>query len=71
MTTLLLSIILAAIAILLLGVRVFFIKNGKFPNTHVGGCKALQDKGIGCATSQDREAQRSINPIETVLKSEL
>lgn len=46
-------------AVLLLGVRVFFVKDGKFPNTHVGGNKALKEKGIGCATSQDRAAQRN------------
>lgn len=72
MTTLFLSIILMAIAIILLGVRVFFMKNGEFPNTHVGANKALRNKGIRCATSQDREAQTILsNPIEAALKSDL
>ncbi len=53
------SAILLFTAILLLGVRIFFVKGGKFPNTHVGGNKALRDKGIGCATSQDRAAQKN------------
>lgn len=51
------SAVLLFIGILLLGIRVFFIKGGLFPNIHIGGNKALKDKGIGCATSQDREAQ--------------
>ncbi len=34
------TIIIVLIAILLLGIRVFFTKNGKFPNTHIGNSKA-------------------------------
>ncbi|HLP04040.1 MAG TPA: hypothetical protein VK152_01300 [Paludibacter sp.] len=46
------------IAVLLLGFRIFFFRNGKFPNIHIGGNKALSDKGIDCATTQHREAQK-------------
>lgn len=53
------SAILLFIGILLFGIRVFFVKGGVFPNIHIGGNKALKDKGIGCATSQDRDAQLS------------
>jgi hypothetical protein len=52
------SAILLFIGILLLGIRVFFVKNGTFPNSHVGGNKALKERGINCARSQDREARR-------------
>jgi len=45
-------------AVLLMGFKVFFTKNGKFPNTHVEGNKALRDKGITCVRSQDRAARR-------------
>ncbi len=48
--------ILVLLAVALLGVRIFFTKNKKFPNMHVGGNKHLQQKGIGCVQSQDREA---------------
>jgi hypothetical protein len=59
----LVSAILLFIGILLFGVRVFFVKGGAFPNIHIGGNKALKDRGISCATSQDREAQKkSIKP---------
>jgi hypothetical protein len=51
--TLLLVIALVAIALLLLGIRVFFVKGGKFPNSHIEGNKALKDKGICCAARQD------------------
>jgi len=48
---------IVAIAVLLLGVRVFFTKRG-FPNIHIGSNKAMRERGIGCYTSQDREAQK-------------
>lgn len=57
--TFIISAVLLFIGILLFGIRVFFIKGGVFPNIHIGGNKALKDKGIGCATSQDRDAQSS------------
>ena len=51
-------LLIVAISVALLGVKVFFVKGGRFPNTHVGGNKAMRDKGIGCVVSQDREARR-------------
>ena len=56
--TVLITLLIVAICVLLLGVRVFFVKGGKFPNTHVSGNKALRQKGIGCVQSQDREARQ-------------
>ncbi len=53
------SSILLLVGILLLGIRIFFVKGGTFPNIHIGGNKALKDKGIDCATSQDRDAQKT------------
>jgi len=55
--TILITLLIVAICIALLGMRIFFVKGGKFPNTHVSGNKALRDKGVGCAQSQDREAR--------------
>ena len=40
------------IAILLLGVRIFFVKGGKFPNTHIHGSKIMEKKGISCVTGE-------------------
>ncbi|MCK9300817.1 MAG: hypothetical protein M0P23_05505 [Bacteroidales bacterium] len=51
------TVLLVGIAILLLGIRVFFVKGGKFPNSHVEGNKALKDKGICCAARQDNLAR--------------
>ena len=64
--------LIVAICVLLLGIKVFFVKGGRFPNMHVSGNKALRDKGIGCVQSQDREAQRkrpfSIDDVEAALR---
>lgn len=57
------SAVLLIIGILLFGIRVFFVKNGEFPNIHIGGNKALKDKGIACATSQDRDAQKNKSDV--------
>ena len=56
---LLITVILVLASILLLGVKVFFTKKGRFPNTHVGGSKAMKQRGIGCVNTQDREARKT------------
>jgi hypothetical protein len=54
--TLLLAIIIILACVVLLSVKILFKKGGEFPNTHVGGNKALSGKGIRCAKTQYREA---------------
>ncbi|MEA4916572.1 hypothetical protein SDC9_148383 [bioreactor metagenome] len=68
---LILGSIILFIAILLMGMRVFFTKKGEFPSLHIGDSKPLQDRGIHCATSQHaEEMNRRESPIERMLKSE-
>ena len=71
--TILITLLIVAISLVLLGVKVFFTKGGKFPN--VSGNKALRKKGIGCAQSQDREAQKkprfSIDELEKALNDSM
>ena len=73
--TLLITLVIVAACILLLGVNIFFRKNGKFPNTHVSGNKEMRRRGIGCVQSQDREAQRkrrfSIEEMEKALNDSM
>lgn len=47
----LLSVILMAIAFVLLGVKVLFVKGGRFPSGHVHDNPHLRRRGIGCAGS--------------------
>jgi hypothetical protein len=62
--------IILFVAVLLMGVRVFFTKKGEFPRFHIGDSKPLRERGIHCAVSQDSEMRRSESPIEKMLKSE-
>ncbi len=55
---LLLSVVLIAIVFLLMGISILIKKNGKFPNLHIGSNKEMAKRGISCATTQDREAQK-------------
>ncbi len=59
--TVILTLFVVFISILLLGFRIFFFKDGKFPNIHIGGSQAMQKRKIGCATTQDREAQQNLD----------
>lgn len=54
----LITLLIVAICVLLLGVKVFFVKGGQFPNGHVSSNEALRRKGIGCVQSQDRAARK-------------
>lgn len=55
--TMLLCVLIIAISIALLAIKIIIRKNGRFPNTHVSGSKAMRKRGIGCVQSQDRMAQ--------------
>lgn len=56
-----LSIVILLISLALLCVKILCKKNGRFPNTHVGGNPALREKGIKCAQAQDFESGRQQN----------
>jgi len=62
--TLLLTVIILVICAVLLGIKIIFVKGGQFPNTHIGGNKALGKKGIHCSSTQDREAYQERNLFE-------
>lgn len=53
----LLAVVIIAACVALLSIRVLIKKNGRFPNTHVGGSKAMRERGVGCAQSQDFAAR--------------
>lgn len=54
----LLILVILLPAILLMGYKVFFTKEGKFPPTHVDTNLEMRKRGIKCVRSQDREAQK-------------
>jgi hypothetical protein len=54
MTVILFSLLLVGLAVFLLSFNVIFRKNGKFPETEIGGNKELRKKGLMCAKSEER-----------------
>ena len=60
--TALLSTLIIAISFALLAITIIIKKNGKFPNTHIGGNKHMRKRGIKCVQSQDRDARKT-NPM--------
>ncbi len=54
MKVFLLAIVLVTLVLLGLAVSILFKKDGKFPNTHIGGNKHLKKKGIYCAQTFDK-----------------
>lgn len=47
------TVALLGIAVMLLGIKIFFFKKGKFPHTHIHGNEEMQKRGINCV--QDDE----------------
>lgn len=57
--TLLLSVLIIAIAIALFLVKVLVKKGGEFSSLHIHDNEALRQKGIHCVMDQDREAREA------------
>ncbi|MCQ2311382.1 MAG: hypothetical protein MJZ64_06510 [Paludibacteraceae bacterium] len=53
----LLGILLLGLAMLGLCIRVLIKKNGRFSSQHIGGSKAMKERGIHCVNTQDYEAR--------------
>jgi len=51
----LLSIVVVALAMMGLCIRVLLKKNGRFSSQHIGGSKAMRERGIHCVNTQDFE----------------
>lgn len=55
MPTILITIAVIALCIILLGVKVFFVKNGKFPSSHLHDNPVMRKNHIGCAYREETE----------------
>ena len=55
--TLLLTLLIVAVALVLFCVKLLFKKNGRFSSQHVHDNPALRKMGIHCVMDQDREAR--------------
>ena len=58
MESLLLSVLIIAIAMALFLVKLIFKKDGRFSSQHIHDSKAMKDRGIQCVMDQDREARK-------------
>jgi len=56
--TLLLSVLIIAIAMALFSVKLLFRKNGRFTSQHIHDSEAMRERGIHCVIDQDREARQ-------------
>lgn len=61
MNVFLIAIVLVAMAVMALAVTILLKKDGKFPELHIGKNEKLREKGISCATSQDK-LERELKP---------
>lgn len=59
---LLVTLIIVAVAVLLLSVKVILKRNGRFESQHIHDSKAMRERGIHCVMDQDRE-QRKHQPV--------
>lgn len=55
--TLLLTLVIVAIAMVLLSVKVLLRRNGTFSSQHIHDNPGLRKRGIHCVLDQDREAR--------------
>ena len=53
--TLLISVLIIAIAMVLLLVRVLFVKQGEFKSQHIHDSEVMRERNIHCVMDQDRE----------------
>ena len=62
-----------ALSVILLGIKVFFVKGGKFPSSHISDSKPLKKQGITCAVSTDARERhekqlKDLNDNNTITK---
>ncbi|WP_168776955.1 MULTISPECIES: hypothetical protein [Muribaculum] len=55
MITIICTIALLLIAIILLGVKVLFIRGSKFPSGHIHNNAALRSRNINCVSAHDNK----------------
>ncbi len=54
--------LLIALAVLILSVRIWIQKNGRFPNTHISHNAEMRKRGIVCVQKWDAMEQKRIAP---------
>ncbi len=52
---------LVAIGFLLMSIRVLIKKNGRFSSQHIGQSRAMKERGVHCAQTQDKMERKKAN----------
>ena len=68
---LLLSIAILIVALIGMGMKILFVKNGKFPSSSVGKNPALAKHGIRCAKHEEIGRFRKIRKTRKINPGEL
>ncbi len=55
MKVFILSALFVAFAFVALGIRIFFVRGGKFPETEVGRNRKMRELGITCAKCEEQQ----------------
>jgi hypothetical protein len=50
---LLICILILGVSVMLLGVRIFFVKGGRFPDTHIHSNEVMRKHNITCVSSKE------------------
>lgn len=53
----LLAVVIIGLAVAGLAIQMLLKKDGKFPNTHIGGNKYMKANGVSCAQTDDKIEQ--------------
>ena len=61
-------LVLLAIGMALFCINILLRKNGTFRSQDVGASKAMRDRGIWCARTQDKLAQKDTNSIKDMMR---
>ncbi|MBD5186409.1 MAG: hypothetical protein HDS11_01515 [Bacteroides sp.] len=70
MKTIILAVILIGAALVLLGVKVLFVRGGRFPSGHVHEIPALRDRGVSCASGHSSRRRAEANRNSSISKNE-
>jgi hypothetical protein len=60
MTLFIITSLLVGLAVIGLGISIFFTKKRQFPESHVGRNKAMQERGIDCVLTADRKERAKL-----------
>ena len=60
-----LSIIVVALCFLGMAIKIILVKNGRFPEIHIGRNKEMAKRDIHCVNTEDYLARKNYKPIDT------